>query len=103
MHSGLAPGRPIYRLGGVEAALDVLRRRSGGSYDPALAERFCRLAVRLLPLIEPASVWDAILDIEPVPQRWLSEEQIDDALHAIADFTDLRSPSTVAIQAPSPS
>jgi hypothetical protein len=35
--------------------------------------------------------WAAIIDTEPALQDHLSEDQLDAALEAIADFTDLRS------------
>ncbi|HLF28301.1 MAG TPA: HD domain-containing phosphohydrolase [Anaerolineae bacterium] len=83
----------FYRLGGSEAAAAVVRQRAGGFYDPTLADRFCREAPRLFRLLEGASTWEAVLTAEPGEQQWLSEAQLDDALQAIADFTDLRSPA----------
>ncbi len=45
-----------YRLGGVEAAVQLVRSRAGGAYDPELAERFCALAPRLYSNREHSSV-----------------------------------------------
>jgi HD-GYP domain-containing protein (c-di-GMP phosphodiesterase class II) len=36
--------------------------------------------------------WDAVLAAEPEPHRRLSDEQLDRALEAVADFTDLKCP-----------
>lgn len=83
------------RLGGNERALAVIRHRSGGFYDPALADRFCREAPDLFRLLDGPSAWEALLAAEPGEQTCLSVEQFDQALAAIADFTDLRSPTTL--------
>ena len=82
----------FYRLGGETAVLSVVQRRAGGFYDPALARRFCQEAPGLLRRLRGASVWEAALAAEPGEPQCLAEEQVDDALQAIADFTDLRSP-----------
>jgi HD-GYP domain-containing protein (c-di-GMP phosphodiesterase class II) len=83
----------FHRLGGEEAAGAVVRRRAGGFYDPALADRFCRDGPRLFKLLDGASVWEAVLRDEPGVRRHLTEVELDQALNAIADFTDLRSPT----------
>lgn len=83
------------RLGGQEAVLATLRRRSGTTYDPALATRFIREAPRLLLLLDDPTAWDRALAAEPGGQPRLADAGLDDALHAVADFTDLRSPTTL--------
>jgi HD-GYP domain-containing protein (c-di-GMP phosphodiesterase class II) len=83
------------RLGGSESAIAVIRRRSGGFYDPALVERFCQEASELFRLLNGPSAWETLLAAEPGEQTSLSKEQFDRALAAIADFTDLRSPTTL--------
>ena len=82
----------FHRLGGPEAAVDVVRRRAGGFYDPDLAERFCRAAPRLLRLLDTPSAWEAVLAAEPGDRPTLGAAALDEALRAIGDFTDLRSP-----------
>ncbi|GAB4578028.1 MAG: 3'3'-cGAMP-specific phosphodiesterase [Anaerolineales bacterium] len=85
----------FYRLGGRETAENVLRRRAGGFYDPALAARFCQEFPRLIPFLEEPFAWDAVLACEPGAPAVLPEANLDEALCAIADFTDLRSPNTL--------
>jgi HD-GYP domain-containing protein (c-di-GMP phosphodiesterase class II) len=85
----------FYRLGGSETALAVLRRRSGGFYDPKLTERFCREAPVLFHLFEGGSAWERLLAAEPGKRMDLSALQFDEALGAMADFTDIRSPTTL--------
>lgn len=85
----------FYRIGGVEAVQTVIRQRSGGLYDPALARRFCDYAPELLPLCDTESVWDTVIAAEPGTAPRLSPQQVNDACRVIADFADLRSPYTL--------
>jgi HD-GYP domain-containing protein (c-di-GMP phosphodiesterase class II)/DNA-binding CsgD family transcriptional regulator len=82
----------FYEMGGVEAAVHVVEDRSGGAYDPGLAERFCRHAGDMLDLPDNPSVSETLLDLEPEPRLCLSGDEFDTALRAMADFTDLKSP-----------
>jgi HD-GYP domain-containing protein (c-di-GMP phosphodiesterase class II) len=83
------------RLGGVEAAVAVVRRGRGSLYDPRLADQFCRLAPHLLSRLESESTWDAVLAAEPGPPRWLAPDELDAVGLAIANFADIRCPFTV--------
>lgn len=83
----------FHRIGGVEAAVEVVRTRAGAAYDPALAAAFCRTASDLMA--EPQSAWDAALDAEPPPRRHLSNDGLDATCRAIADFADIKSPWTL--------
>jgi HD-GYP domain-containing protein (c-di-GMP phosphodiesterase class II) len=83
------------RLGGPDAAVAVVRRRSGGLYDPRLAEQFLRLAGRLLGCLEVESVWGAVLNAEPGPRPHLDDAGLDQAIATIGDFADLRTPYSV--------
>lgn len=78
-----------HRRGGVEAARAVARARSGRQFDPELAELFCDVAEEVLA--PEASDAVRLLSTEPLLRHPLSEEQLDHALGALADFTDLRS------------
>jgi HD-GYP domain-containing protein (c-di-GMP phosphodiesterase class II) len=85
----------FHRLGGVESAVEVARRRSGTQFDPALAERFCRLAPELLGRLDATASWDAVIEAEPALQESLSGDALSTALEAVADFVDLKSPYTL--------
>ncbi len=78
-----------------EEVCEMVRRRAGGEYDPAVAEAFLKNSDRLLEAIAPASVWDVAIEEEPEPRPWLPESRIDEVASAFADFTDLKSPYTV--------
>jgi HD-GYP domain-containing protein (c-di-GMP phosphodiesterase class II) len=83
----------FFRVGGLDAVQALLRRREGRTYDPELSERFGKTAPKLFAALHGAPVWELALDAEPGPQPLLTDDQLDRALHAIADFTDLRSPT----------
>lgn len=81
-----------YHDGGIDGAVAMLRERAGGYHDPALSERLCTDAVGLLRGLQDATGWEALLRIEPGERRTLDEDELDAALRALADFTDLKSP-----------
>jgi HD-GYP domain-containing protein (c-di-GMP phosphodiesterase class II) len=80
-----------HRRGGVPAAIDVARRRSGTQLDPQLVEAFLSHATELLDDLSIPSAWDALIAADPSP-RTLLGDQLDAALEAVADFVDLKSP-----------
>lgn len=83
-----------HRLGGVDAAIGVAQKRRGTQFDPALVDHFCASASRLLA--EPDTpTWEAVIAGEPALGRVLSEDELDAALEAVADFADLKSPYTL--------
>lgn len=83
---------PFHRAGGVEAAVAVARQRSGAQFDPALVDLFCAGSSGILSAVENASSWDAVVAAEPGLRGALTAEEVDQALEAIADFTDVKSP-----------
>lgn len=84
-----------HAAGGVEAAVAVARDRSGTQFDPDLVERFCAAATTLLCELDEASTWDAVVHREPSLAQPLADDQLDRALEAVADFTDVKSPYTL--------
>jgi HD-GYP domain-containing protein (c-di-GMP phosphodiesterase class II) len=83
-----------HRIGGVPAAIEVARKRSGTQFDPSLADLFCETAAELLAELDRASSWEVVIEAEPELGRRLDEAELDAALEAMADFTDLKSPFT---------
>ena len=69
--------------------------RSGTQFDPALVELFCEQAPELFEELDSATSWDVVIDAEPSLARELSEEEIDEALAAIGEFAELKSPWTI--------
>jgi HD-GYP domain-containing protein (c-di-GMP phosphodiesterase class II) len=82
-------------LGGVEAAVGVARQRSGTQFDPDLVEVFCTLAADIFEEVDETPAWGAVVNAEPSLARPFSEAELDAALEAMADFTDVKSPYTV--------
>lgn len=83
------------RLGGVDAAVATVRARSGTAYQPAMAERFCAHASRLLADLDDEQTWESVLALEPGDRRCLMDAEFDRCCEAIADFADIKSPYTL--------
>jgi HD-GYP domain-containing protein (c-di-GMP phosphodiesterase class II) len=86
---------PLHRAGGVEAAIEMARRRRGAQFDPGLVDLFCVQAQDILEGVENADGWSMVLAAEPGLRALLTDDELDHALEAIGDFTDLKSPYTV--------
>jgi HD-GYP domain-containing protein (c-di-GMP phosphodiesterase class II) len=80
-----------HHLGGMEAAVEVARRRRGSQFDPRLVDLLCQQAPSLLAQLDEAT-WQSIIDAEPALRQFLSDRQLDVALEAVGDFADLKSP-----------
>jgi HD-GYP domain-containing protein (c-di-GMP phosphodiesterase class II) len=80
-----------HREHGIPAAVEAVFKRRGSSLDPTLVDEFRRLAPEVLPTMGPDSSWDEVIAAEPVVRAPLTESELDIALEAIADFTDLKS------------
>jgi HD-GYP domain-containing protein (c-di-GMP phosphodiesterase class II) len=92
---GLADIVEVYhRAGGVDAAIAVARKRSGTQFDPDLVELLVQEAPDLLAGLDAATTWDTVIAAEPALEIFLTSEEFDATLEAIADFTDLKSPYT---------
>jgi HD-GYP domain-containing protein (c-di-GMP phosphodiesterase class II) len=77
------------RTRGVDEAVAMVRSRTGTHFDPAVAAVFDVDAAGLFAGLEQDTV-DEVLDLDPATPRPLSEDELDQALEAIADFCDLR-------------
>lgn len=84
-----------HRVGGPEAVKDLARRRSGGQFDPALAELVASEAEMLFAGLDSVATWEAVIGAEPALAVVLSGERFDEALVAVADFVDLKSAYTL--------
>jgi DNA-binding CsgD family transcriptional regulator len=80
--------------GGIAAADDVVRRRSGSEFDPELARLWLSNSHDLLRSASVDSVWDEALAAEPEPHRLVGASHLDGISAALADFVDLASPFT---------
>lgn len=79
-----------HRLGGVDGAVALTRKHAKRGLDPELVERFAGAAADVCAPLEDPSPWSAAMAAEPGPPRTADGEAIDEALRAIAHFTDLK-------------
>lgn len=80
------------RVRGPEAAVKVVQQRAGQSYDPGVATAFAESGIEMLEKLDKLDCWGEVLNAEPDPHRRLDGDQVDRALIAVADFTDMKSP-----------
>jgi HD-GYP domain-containing protein (c-di-GMP phosphodiesterase class II) len=85
----------FHRAGGLNAVLELLRSRSGKQFDPALAELLHERAADILAELDAVSCWDVVIEGEPGLAPLLDESALDEALEAVADFADMKSPYTL--------
>jgi HD-GYP domain-containing protein (c-di-GMP phosphodiesterase class II) len=81
-------------IGGVEAAVDAVRRRSGGMLDPVMAGRFVDRAGSLLGEVGAADPRTLALEAEPPPVVSVPEGRLAEVAGVFADLADLKSPFT---------
>jgi HD-GYP domain-containing protein (c-di-GMP phosphodiesterase class II) len=79
------------REAGWREANEVLARRRGHAYDPAVVDVFASEGEVWLSEISD-DPYAAVLDAEPGEVVVVDADGLDDALGAVADFTDLKSP-----------
>jgi HD-GYP domain-containing protein (c-di-GMP phosphodiesterase class II) len=84
-----------HRLGGDDEAIALAEKRSGLQFDPALAAALRAEPDGILGGLDSVHTWSAVIDAEPALRVTLSGDDFDDALRAIADFVDLKSPYTL--------
>jgi len=84
-----------HRVQGVTAARALARARSGRQFDPALAALMYTQADQIFAGLDAVPAWQAVIAAEPALAVELSPAQLDDALTAIANFVDLKSPYTL--------
>jgi HD-GYP domain-containing protein (c-di-GMP phosphodiesterase class II) len=77
---------------GPQAARAVVEQRSGGAYEPRLADLAAGSLAEILAELDETRMWEQALAIEPAPQIWIAGERVDTAFAAIAAFSDLKSP-----------
>ena len=85
----------FHRAGGTDAAIAVARQRRGTQFDPRIVDLFVAEAPALCADLDEARTWDAVIGAEPALGVHLTDGQLESALEAIADFTDVKSPYTI--------
>jgi HD-GYP domain-containing protein (c-di-GMP phosphodiesterase class II) len=80
------------RLGGVDAVRKLARARRGEQFDPQLCDALDSEGDVILSGLDEVGTWDAVIAAEPTLAVVLSGERADDALVALANFIDMKSP-----------
>jgi HD-GYP domain-containing protein (c-di-GMP phosphodiesterase class II) len=81
-----------HRGGGTDGARRVAAARAGGQLDPGLVGLFREHADEMLPGLDDASSWNSVIGAEPGLARMVRDGDLDDALEAMADLVDMKSP-----------
>jgi HD-GYP domain-containing protein (c-di-GMP phosphodiesterase class II) len=76
---------------GSTRALGLAHARRGTQLDPSLVDAFSAEAADVLDGVDAIEDWSALIEHDPGLQQRLTDAELDTALEAIADFTDLRS------------
>jgi HD-GYP domain-containing protein (c-di-GMP phosphodiesterase class II) len=84
-----------HRVGGVDAAAALARKRGGKQFDPTLANLVADDGELILSGLDSVTTWDEVIAAEPALSVVLTAEGFDAALLAIANFVDLKFPYTL--------
>jgi HD-GYP domain-containing protein (c-di-GMP phosphodiesterase class II) len=82
----------FHHAGAAEAALQVARERRGTQFDPDLVDCFCARHAEILDGLGDISAWEEVMALDPQLGAALTHGQLDRALDALADFSDLKCP-----------
>ena len=85
----------FHRLGGADAALAMMDRRSGSWFDPAVVDAFRAIGPKILRRLDDDDPWEMVLDAEPRPVRVVKADRLGRVAEAFADMTDLKSTFTL--------
>jgi HD-GYP domain-containing protein (c-di-GMP phosphodiesterase class II) len=85
----------FHRADGTDAAITVAMQRRGTQFDPQVVDIFAAEAASLFADLDEVRSWDAVIGAEPALGTWVAGPELDAALEAIADFTDVKSPYTI--------
>jgi HD-GYP domain-containing protein (c-di-GMP phosphodiesterase class II) len=80
------------RLGGADAVRKLARERRGAQFDPQLCDALDGEGDVILSGLDEVGTWDAVIAAEPALAVVLSGERADEALVALANFIDVKSP-----------
>ena len=81
-----------HRNGGEDAGRELAERRAGVQFDPAVVAVVRSHAREVFDGLNEVGSWQAVIASEPALTVLLTGDAIDDALQAIAQFVDLKSP-----------
>lgn len=77
-------------IGGIELAVQAVRRRAGGMLDPSLAARFAKSAPEFVTDLPESEARAAVLDVEPHPHVTVPDRR--PVAEVFGDLADVKSP-----------
>ena len=80
------------RLGGIQAAVQMLRERRGREYDPALVDVVTQHADEIFGGLDEIDAWSAVIDGCAPLDHEMDEVELLTALETLADYADVKSP-----------
>ncbi len=80
------------RMGGPQAALEMLRSRSGTEFDPALVDLCCERSDAIFGDLDSVDAWSIVIGGCSALDRALKESELVTVLEIFADYADLKSP-----------
>ncbi|HEY1842376.1 MAG TPA: HD domain-containing phosphohydrolase [Mycobacterium sp.] len=80
------------RIGGTQAALDMLRARSGSEFDPALVALCCSRQSEILGGLDTVDTWSTVIDGCSALDCRIGDSDLTPMLEIFADYADLKSP-----------
>jgi len=80
---------------GYDRVRAILRERSGGWFDPAIATALLLRGETLMAEITEVDAWRAAVEAEPEPRRRIADAALDEVAAAFADLTDLKTHFTL--------
>jgi HD-GYP domain-containing protein (c-di-GMP phosphodiesterase class II) len=81
-----------HRAAGVDGTVELVRQGSGTRFDPRLVSVWSSVAGEVLGSLDGESSWGTAIAAEPLGRKALSDDELDRALEAVADYADLKSP-----------
>jgi HD-GYP domain-containing protein (c-di-GMP phosphodiesterase class II) len=82
----------FHRLGGLDAATQMLRERRGTEFDPALVDLVVDDPESILGDLAGVDAWSFVIDGCAGLDRWLSGAELTQTLQTFGDYADLKSP-----------
>lgn len=82
----------LQRTRGLSDAVEIIEQRRGTRFDPALVDTFAAACDTICAGIDESVTWDEVIARDPGLGEPLRGAALDDALEALADFADLKSP-----------
>lgn len=82
----------FHKLGGIEAAIAMARRRRGSAHAPPMVDVLVARAAQIFAGLDQEPAWDTVLRLEPGAPRLLDDAGLDNAFEVLADYGDIKSP-----------